>query len=272
MIQQPYYIAIEPDHLMFDDIALLEKYEGKLDSILQKHHKLFSYQTDGWPIGLEIKLSQKIHSENAAFFEQNGKYLYADHDGHPPPFDKFENRVPSELGAHFAWAQNATGYDSASILRLGQILTNSKECQLRTRDIFTTPDIHGTRLKYLEYDSLSIEIDSFFQNQHRVYSSTYNLLICISKFIYFLAIHPLTDGNGRVSRILFQMWLRSAGLINMPLLPLGPIMHVRSHEFVMAFRCWIFEKNASFVFDFMIDCIEKTAVLTTSILSGDCKK
>lgn len=272
MTQKSDYIAISPDHLLFDDIALLEKYGNQIDNILRKYQKLFDYQAKGWPVGLEIKLARKLNSKNIAFFEQNGKYLYADHDGNPAPFNKFESRVPSELGAHYAWTQNSTGNDAASILRLNQILTNSKDSRLRTGDIFTTCDIHGVRLKYLQYDSLEIELDRFFQNQRFGFNPTHQFIISISKFVRFLAIHPFADGNGRVSRVLFQVWLHSAGLLKMPMLPLGPIMSVRSREFVVIFRRWILEKNTRFVFDFMIECIDETASLITSLVLNDCKK
>lgn len=269
MTRQSDCIEIMPENIIFDDMALTDQYGDHLESILEKYSQLLNYQSDGWPVGLEVKLAEKMKYNNELNYKLYNKYLYADMNGNPAPFDIFENRVPCELGAHYMWNQTTTTYDIDIFLRLNAILTNSENIQLRTSDIFTTKDRNGIRLKYIEYTAMRIIFDKFTKNSDVYYNSAHKFVICILKFIKFLAIHPLPDGNGRTARILFQVWLHDAGLLNMPLLPLGPIMHAKSHDFVNAFRKWIINNDTRFVFDFMIDCIDTMLNLASNLLFND---
>ncbi len=45
--------------------------------------------------------------------------------------------------------------------------------------------------------------------------------------------HPYTDGNGRLARALYQRAFAHAGLLNAPLIPLGPLLYL-NHKTVIA--------------------------------------
>ncbi len=76
----------------------------------------------------------------------------------------------------------------------------------------------------------------FWANQELLKKELHTLL-AIANFIFeFLAIHPFTDGNGRLSRALTNLLLLKAGYAYIPYVSLDEIIEERKTEYYLALR------------------------------------
>jgi len=71
-----------------------------------------------------------------------------------------------------------------------------------------------------------------------------------------LIIHPLSDGNGRLARILFQATLRRHLGLQIPILPLGPVIARNRSRVVRSYLAWELDGDALPLVRFVIDAVE----------------
>lgn len=92
------------------------------------------------------------------------------------------------------------------------------------------------------------------------------LKMCIAHY-QFEAIHPFQDGNGRTGRILNLIYLVKSGLLNQPVLYLSKYIITNKADYYFnlgavtqmgSWKNWIL---------FMLDAVEKTAVLTNNLIN-----
>lgn len=79
--------------------------------------------------------------------------------------------------------------------------------------------------------------------------------LAISCFLYFVCIHPLTDGNGRIGRLLLQVVLASGGLLDVPVLNLKAPMHANRQAFIREIAALHQEGRWEGILDFMDYCL-----------------
>jgi Fic family protein len=60
------------------------------------------------------------------------------------------------------------------------------------------------------------------------------LAIATAAMLHCLVVHPFSDGNGRLSFLLFQYSLFRSGVLTHPLVPLGPFLEKHRSEYLDA--------------------------------------
>lgn len=108
--------------------------------------------------------------------------------------------------------------------------------------------------------------DSLAELCDRANSATLKPLSTLSRAAWLSAdcilTHALTDGNGRLSRALFQWTLLRDGLIDKPIFPLGPIIHLRRARHAMAVSELSNTGRWSIFIDHLLDCFHQTICLS----------
>ena len=92
------------------------------------------------------------------------------------------------------------------------------------------------------------------------------LKMCVAHY-QFEAIHPFQDGNGRTGRIINLLYLINKGLLSQPTLYMSKFIILNMEDYYyklgavtqkQAWEAWI---------DYMLDVIEKTSMLTNSLIN-----
>jgi Fic family protein len=100
-------------------------------------------------------------------------------------------------------------------------------------------------------------------------------LLLIANFIFeFLAIHPFTDGNGRLSRALTTLLLLKTGYTYVPYVSLDEIIEERKIEYYLALRRTQSKhksenEDISQWLNFLLDALVEQARRTTEIMEKD---
>ncbi len=100
----------------------------------------------------------------------------------------------------------------------------------RSGQIASAPDGFGRRTVYAPPDVAAGWIDRV--NVAEAYHPEPFILACHAYAEVALS-HPFADGNGRVARAMFQRTFARAGLLDAPLIPLGPLIYL-NHKVVIA--------------------------------------
>ncbi|MFJ3355325.1 Fic family protein [Serratia liquefaciens] len=127
----------------------------------------------------------------------------------------------------------------------------STENGIRTVSVRTVPELDGGYTEFLDVQHLSTELRKlrrFILNNH-----TDNKLFCsIIAAVFFMHIHPLHDGNGRVSRVLFNLIL---GRDINNYIPMTELCHVARSGYVLSLReVFLFSEWDSIII-FYCNCI-----------------
>ncbi|MGO4744837.1 Fic family protein [Serratia quinivorans] len=128
----------------------------------------------------------------------------------------------------------------------------STENGVRTVSVRTVPESDGSYTEFLDVQHLSSELRKlrlFILNNY-----TDNKLFCsIIASVFFMHIHPLHDGNGRVSRVLFNLIL---GRDINNYIPMTELCHVARSGYVLSLReAFLFSEWDSVIM-FYCKCID----------------
>lgn len=108
----------------------------------------------------------------------------------------------------------------------------NKNNTIRNVNIRTVPEADGSYTEFLDVDFLSLELGllrAFILNK----SKENKLLCAIIASVFLMHIHPLSDGNGRVSRVLFNVVLeRDAENY----IPITELCHIARSGYVLSLR------------------------------------
>lgn len=96
--------------------------------------------------------------------------------------------------------------------------------------ISSAADLHGRRTIYAPPDIAAGWIDRV--NAAEAQGADPFILACHAYAEVALS-HPYVDGNGRLARAMFQRAFARAGLLDAPLIPLGPLIYL-NHKVVIA--------------------------------------
>ena len=90
--------------------------------------------------------------------------------------------------------------------------------------------------------------------------------MCIAHY-QFEAIHPFQDGNGRSGRILNLLYLISKDLLSHPVLYMSKYIIMNKDDYY--YRLGAVTQRGSWEpwIEFMLDAVEKTSALTTSLIN-----
>lgn len=100
----------------------------------------------------------------------------------------------------------------------------------RSGQISSAPDRFGGRTVYAPPDIAASWLDRV--NAAETNGSDPFVLACHAYAEVALS-HPYADGNGRLARAMFQRAFARAGLLDAPLIPLGPLIYL-NHKIVIA--------------------------------------
>lgn len=98
---------------------------------------------------------------------------------------------------------------------------------------------HGeNKVEMIDEKGRSIEMHELVEwTQQALKAKTYHPLLIIGNFIVeFLNIHPFTDGNGRISRILTNLLLLKEGYVYMPFVSHEKLIEDNKPEYYLALR------------------------------------
>jgi len=111
--------------------------------------------------------------------------------------------------------------------------------------------------------------------QKALKSDNYHALLVIGNFlVQFLKIHPFTDGNGRLSRVLTNLLLLQAGYLYMPYVSHEKLIEDNKPDYYIALRRsqkTIGSKSESIIswLDFFLDIVERQSRIAMELLSNE---
>lgn len=159
------------------------------------------------------------------------QYNFKSHQG----IDRFFIRPP--LHQHYAslWPHLISGELSVKKFKyFGELIGNP----IRRRQICLDPDADGNKLQFPSFQAIWPLLHNFCNSYNSMVNSrqrcetkaeqAYLISKSIEHVAQFLAIHPLTDGNGRVSRCIIQSGISQLTGFNHPLLPIGVLSYINA--------------------------------------------
>lgn len=104
---------------------------------------------------------------------------------------------------------------------------------IRGRDAFAAGSVEGGPVRYLDPSAIEFAMVDLFDSLKRNLRCTSHLdfLLVIAAFRRVLDIHPLGDGNGRLSRLLFVIWTQKLLGIHFRNLDLAYMVRTRFMHF-----------------------------------------
>ena len=105
-----------------------------------------------------------------------------------------------------------------------------------------------------------------FLNDDKKHPSDPLIKMCIAHY-QFEAIHPFRDGNGRTGRILNLLYLINKGLLSQPTLYLSKYIILNKEDYYYNLSAVTQRNSWENWLEFMLDAVEKTAILTNSMLN-----
>lgn len=167
-------------------------------------------------------------------------------------------RPASEIAARLLWERLDKGP-----VRPADLLIAATACGaspgFRSARARTTPFASGHQLEFLAPDRIAPRLERMLVHLNHPPRSTQPLLHAAEILFDTLLIHPLPDGNGRLSRLLFQLALRQTIGLRAPVFPLGPAFALNRSALIGAYLAWEFDHNAQPLFNFI------AAALTTLV-------
>lgn len=170
------------------------------------------------------------------------------------------NRPPSELAAKHLWDRLEAGpLAQADLLEAARLL-GGKPC-LRPGRMFTSKFESGHYKEFVPLEQVRPRLDLLLRRINRGEPKLHPLLHAVGIFFETTLIHPLSDGNGRLARLLFQVDLHRTIGLKAPILPLGPACASNRSALVAACLAWEFDRDAKPMVDFIVCAIERMIAL-----------
>ena len=205
---------------------------------------------NGWPVGLELKLSDPLEYARIAAGDSTflAGILSSDRGAvNDPKYGK----IASELVLHRVWgfrsgSQKDIRWTTGELARLiGEgDQTRSTRCMATNAELllqieYETPSAIPRRLRMLEKTIQSG-------------SDLSPIYFAVGVMMEFLVIHPYMDGNGRVARALFQLVLAARLNLPTPVFPLLPLMIYMRRQLYAAYLAWELRGDCSLVCDLIV--------------------
>jgi len=184
--------------------------------------KANSISAAGWPVGLEAAMlpikGMIIHPGKIGIAERNvlGRYI-ENREYNPQRYSSY-----TEIAAFRMWKRRLHKDISVNDLcDSSYILSGFRS--FRTKPSQTAPLICGSYRQYLHHHLIVERINNLLAQINATnWPSTF--LCAIAAYLDVLFIHPFSDGNGRLARLIFQTVLHTRGGLVAPVLPIAPII------------------------------------------------
>lgn len=234
-----------------------------LDDLLDAIRTMNGSLPRGWPIGLEDKLYQRkpmvLPLEIASVrnpLVANLRFLHVVGQ----EVGRRSHRPPSELAARHLWERLAAGpLLRTDLLEAARLLGGAP--RLRPGRMFTSKFESGHYKEFAPRDRVEPRLDLLLRRINDSEPRLHPLLHAIGIFFETTLIHPLSDGNGRLARLLFQVDLHRTIGLRAPILPLGPACAANRPALVAACLAWEFDRNAQPMVDFITCAVESLVAL-----------
>lgn len=256
-------VGLVPVFELASDISLDTRYE-KASNLIKA---ITSVKTDGWPVGLERRLSEfsPFPYRPASITDALARDFGLSYKARMLP-RSISDRPDSELAAYYLWNMDGQ-IDVGRICNACRLLGGSS--LIRQTPIFTTRYASGQRVGFLPASQVEAELSKLIHaiNQDKTELDPFILAMCL--MLKMLVIHPFADGNGRISRLLYQYTLFRHSALSKPLVPLFPYIESHKSEFLYSCLQWELKLNPQPLADFMIDAACATLEAICSIIEAE---
>lgn len=176
-------------------------------------------------------------------------------------------RPPAEIALCAFW-ENLKQWDLRAPI-MGAFIEGllGQPAELRTGPIYTSPNRSSVVLEFPSADG----VKCWRHNLQRTSElDLHPFLFALYAMVLVIIQHPYQDGNGRLSRAIFQGALAHKGLIKAPILPLGPSLHMSKHGMAAALidlaqsGCWTTYANT-----YAASCVQMLARLLQRPIVSD---
>lgn len=226
--------------------------------------KISMIETAGWPVGFEMRCFESGAFEFSPAsccddMAQRFGILYRVPDN---PRVVYE-RPHTELAALRLWSVKRLTVDdlNEAVRLLGG------DPGIRDYAHYTMRYFSGHRIKYLTTTRVESELNSLIDRINAPPRGLDPIVLAICVMLHFLVIHPFKDGNGRLSRLLFQYVLhRNLGL-RYPLASLYPA--IESEKLCFLYYClkWEIDSSPEELTNFVVNGLQR--VLEASLAEFD---
>lgn len=165
-----------------------------------------------------------------------GRFAPAFAPGEPaPPLARFATRPAIEPAmTALLDAAEARRVDPSVLIETVHRLTEGKVSAIRSVNSWSRADTDGPVHMYAPPDTVRPGLKDLCR-QINAETDGPPVLDALHIHAATLRLHPFTDGNGRLSRALFNATLTAHGLPR-PMFPLGPLLYAEGSRFVRAIR------------------------------------
>lgn len=140
----------------------------------------------------------------------------------------------------------------------------NREINFRQNKIFTAPDSAGYSWEYADHDSIIPQLTLLYGFLRRT-SAISALFSAVVAIVFLNCLHPFMDGNGRISRIIFNMILAQRGLVNSCYIPCKEIFLESQFGFVIRIRETFLTGNWENVLTYFCDAVDLCVHLSKPI-------
>jgi hypothetical protein len=174
------------------------------------------------PVALEVALAESISASRST----------GGHNHRAIPFERFSSRPVSEVVLMDVWPLLRQDILTEAVASRIAVNLTGGPVRYRTAQISSAPDRLGRRTIYAPPHIAAGWIDRINAAEAANVNAGHFILACHAYAEVALS-HPFADGNGRVARAMFQRAFARAGLLDAPLIPLGPLIYL-NHKVVIA--------------------------------------
>ncbi len=229
---------------------------GSIEAIGLFHEQARQLRPTGWPVGFEITLQERSFSgrpasDGCARLWEDFQIFYQPRETVRP----LRDRTPSELAARFLF-----GEDSAlsvdALCRANASLGGPGS--VRTHEHRSSRYPSGHRSVYTPIHEVPGQIE-YLLAQINGASKLDPLAFATAAMLHCLIVHPFSDGNGRLSFLLFQYGLFRKAVIGHPLIPLGPYLEKHRPDYLYALISFALNKSVTPFCDLVERAVAATA-------------
>lgn len=218
-----------------------------------------------WPVGFEVSLQEQFFwgqptNDGCPQLIQDFGVVYQPRESVRP----IRRHAASELAAYYLF-QECGELSCAALCKANALLGGTGT--IRRHEQRTSRYPSGHRSFYLPKERVKGELDYLIL---QVNGGAHGdpLRFAVAAMLHTLIIHPFADANGRLSFLLFQYCLFKKGIIEYPIVPLGPFLEKHRSEYLYALIASSLRRSTAPFHQLLARGLESTAEAARTALLG----